>query len=506
MPDEKDLSVLLDSHFPIIYIKSHEEKRALELIRRVTTRSKRSLYVWSVTEGLTAEKQHIEIDNLSLVDSNETSWTDRKQTTEPDKALGEVKLRVTNAVVVLLDFHSYFSEASTTRLVKEIALNQAVNHVSIVLISHDLNIPQEFSRLCTRFELSLPSKEQIEQIIYDEAKIYALKNEKQRVKTDKKSIDLLVRNLQGLTTSDTKRLVRNAIYDDGALTQEDLPSIMKAKYELLGQDGVLSFEYETSQFSDVGGFDKLVKWIQQRRAAFLQHDMAPVDIPKGVLLLGVQGCGKSLAARAVAGVWGVPLLRMDFGAMYNKFFGETEKNIRESLKTAELMSPCVLWMDEIEKGVATGDNDGGTSRRVLGTLLTWMADNKKPVFIVATANNIESLPPELIRKGRMDEIFFVDLPDAESRQSIFNIHLSKRNQRSQQFDLMQLAEHSDGFSGAEIEQAVVAAIYTAFSEEAPLQNQHIINELHNTQPLSVVMKEQINALRHWASGRTVNVK
>jgi len=506
MSDEKDLEVLLESHFPIIYVQSHEEKRALELIRRVNGRSERSLYVWSVTDGLTAEKQHIEIDSLSLVDSNDTNWTSRKQTTEPDLALGEVKHRVTKAVVVLLDFHSYLSEASTLRLVKDIALNQSVNRVSIVLISHNLEIPDEISRLCTRFELSLPTKEQIEQIIYDEAKVYALKNQKQRVKTDKKSIDLLVRNLQGLTTSDTKRLVRNAIYDDGALTQNDLPSIMKAKYELLGQDGVLSFEYETSQFSDVGGFDKLVKWIQQRRAAFLQHDMAPVDIPKGVLLLGVQGCGKSLAARAVAGVWGVPLLRMDFGAMYNKFFGETEKNIREALKTAELMSPCVLWMDEMEKGVATGDNDGGTSRRVLGTLLTWMADNKKPVFIVGTANNIQSLPPELIRKGRMDEIFFVDLPDAESRANIFQIHLHKRKQNPNAFNLPLLAKHSEGFSGAEIEQAVVAAVYTAFGEGHALQDKDILDELYNTQPLSVVMKEQIASLRQWAQGRTVSVK
>jgi SpoVK/Ycf46/Vps4 family AAA+-type ATPase len=303
--------------------------------------------------------------------------------------------------------------------------------------------------------------------------------------------------------SDARRLVRNAIYHDGAITEDDLPAVMKAKYELLGQGGILSFEYETAQFAEVGGFKKLITWINHRKVAFLQGKETALDMPKGIMLLGVQGSGKSLAAKAVAGAWEVPLLRMDFGALYNKFFGETEKNIRDSLKAAEVMSPCVLWMDEIEKGVATGDYDSGTSRRVLASMLTWMAENKKPVFIVATANDIESLPPELIRKGRLDEIFFVDLPDQNTRAEIFAIHLSKRGQQPPNFDLQRLAVESDGFSGAEIEQAVVAALYAAHARETTITTQHIFEEIKATQPLSVVMAEKIRSLQQWAQGRTV---
>jgi SpoVK/Ycf46/Vps4 family AAA+-type ATPase len=217
----------------------------------------------------------------------------------------------------------------------------------------------------------------------------------------------------------------------------------------------------------------------------------------------VQGGGKSLAAKAVAGLWQLPLLRLDFGTLYNKFFGETERNLRNSLRTAEAMAPCVLWVDEIEKAIASGDYDSGTSKRVLGTLLTWLAERQRPVFLVATANRIDTLPPELIRKGRLDEIFFVDLPDPTARKRIFDIHLSKRGQRAEAFDLGELAHHSDGFSGAEIEQAVVAALYLAREQGRPLGTEHLLTELGQTRPLSVVMAEHLNGLRSWARNRTV---
>jgi SpoVK/Ycf46/Vps4 family AAA+-type ATPase len=211
-------------------------------------------------------------------------------------------------------------------------------------------------------------------------------------------------------------------------------------------------------------------------------------------------------SKAVAGIFSVPLLRLDFGVLYNKFFGESEKNLREALKTAEVMAPCVLWIDEIEKGLSTGENDGGTSRRVLGTLLTWMAENDKSVFLVATANDIQSLPPELIRKGRFDEIFFVDLPTQQTRAEIFRIHLQKRNQVVSEFDLEALAEASDGFSGSEIEQAIVAALYVIHADNESLQTRHILDEIRQTRPLSVVMAEKISYLRQWASDRTVPVE
>lgn len=501
MSDERDLEMLLMSHFPITTIKTHEEKRALELIKKVIARTGRTLYTWSITEGLKPAYGH-SADTLSLQDS---SGYVAYPTTEPKPMLEQIKKTLENSVIVLLDFHPYLDDALIIRLLKEIALDYSVKQNTIVLLSHDLTVPGELKRLSASYSLSLPDAQQLEQLIYDEAKVWTLKNHNLSVKADKKAMQMLIRNLQGLTMSDARRLVRNAIYHDGAITEDDLPAVMKAKYELLGQGGVLSFEYETAQFAEVGGFKKLITWINHRKAAFLQEKESVLDTPKGIMLLGVQGSGKSLAAKAVAGAWEVPLLRMDFGALYNKFFGETEKNIRESLKAAEVMSPCVLWMDEIEKGVATGDYDSGTSRRVLASLLTWMAENKKPVFIVATANDIESLPPELIRKGRLDEIFFVDLPAPKTRAEIFAIHLAKRGQKPPDFDIHRLAAETEGFSGAEIEQAVVAALYAAHAGSTAITTQHVLEEIKATQPLSVVMAEKIHALQQWAHGRTVAV-
>ncbi|MFT7133965.1 MAG: SpoVK/Ycf46/Vps4 family AAA+-type ATPase, partial [Cyclobacteriaceae bacterium] len=338
-----------------------------------------------------------------------------------------------------------------------------------------------------------------------------------RLQADREAIDLLAENLIGLTVADSQRLIRNAIYDDDAISKSDLERVQQAKYKLLGQNGVLNFEYETATFAQVGGLQNLKAWLNIRKSVFLGgYEARPskkaakgvtppteLDSPKGIMLVGVQGSGKSLAAKAVAGVWGVPLLRLDFGTLYNKYFGETEKNMREAISLAEVMSPCVLWLDELEKGVSSGDQDNGTSQRLLATLLTWMAENKKPVFIVATANNIEALPPELIRKGRLDEIFFVDLPDAVVREQIFHIHLAKRNIDSDGMGVDELAQLSEGFSGAEIEQVVVSALYRAHAEQGSVSKLDMMNEIQRTQPLSVVMSESVDRLRLWAKDRTV---
>jgi len=512
MNDQHDLTMVLDSHFPIVTVQTHEEKRTLNLLKQIMSLHKRALHTWSVTEGI--KQMASGGDSLHLVEQNQKAYPlnephynhpgiDYANPNEsPEHMLKYVKKSLRNTVLALLDFHPYMDDSTIIRLIKEIALDHSINGITIVFVSHALNIPGEIQRLCASFEMSLPNADQLNALIEDEAKVWAIKN-KNKVKADKTSIELMVRNLMGLTTSDARRLIRNAIYDDGAVTQNDLPNVMKAKYELIGQDGVLSFEYDTAKFTDIGGFGKLLDWLEKRRDVFLEQNESHSDIPKGILLLGIQGSGKSLAAKAVAGAWQVPLLRLDFGALYNKFFGETEKNIRESLKTAEVMSPCVLWMDEIEKGIATGAYDSGTSKRVLASLLTWMAENKKRVFIVATANDIESLPPELIRKGRMDEIFFVDLPDHETRQAIFNIHITKRNVETTSIDLTLLATQSEGFSGAEIEQSVVAALYSALARKTALRTDDILNEINATQPLSVVMAEKIEYLRNWANNRTV---
>jgi len=244
--------------------------------------------------------------------------------------------------------------------------------------------------------------------------------------------------------------------------------------------------------------------LQDRQQAFIEPSEAIPDSPKGIMLLGVQGSGKSLAAKAVAGMWGIPLLRLDFGSLYNKFFGETERNLRDALKLADTMSPCVLWLDEIEKGISTADSDKGISKRLLATLLTWMAERTSRVFMVATSNNIADLPPELGRKGRLDEIFFVDLPDAETRAQIFDIHISKRNETVPDLETSLLAHLTDGFSGAEIEQIVVGALYTSAARDEPLSMSYLIDAIQNTNPLSVVMAEKIFQLRAWAEARTIS--
>ncbi|MGH8166331.1 MAG: AAA family ATPase, partial [Woeseiaceae bacterium] len=269
--------------------------------------------------------------------------------------------------------------------------------------------------------------------------------------------------------------------------------------------GILQFEYDTAKFSDVGGLKRLKQWLLQRRPAFLTESGARhLDAPKGILLIGVQGCGKSLAAKATAGVFGIPLLRLDFGSLYNKYHGETERNLRETLKTADVMTPCVLWIDEIEKGLAGRGGETGTTQRVLATFLTWLAEKQSRVFVVATANDISALPPELVRKGRFDEIFFVDLPDPEIRAEILAIHLANRGQPREQFDVTRLAAASEGFSGADIEQAIVSALYAAHAQDSSLTSRHLLDAVRGTRPLSVVMAENIDVLRHWAAGRTVS--
>jgi hypothetical protein len=336
------------------------------------------------------------------------------------------------------------------------------------------------------------------------AREWASANGGQPVKIDPQALDHLIDNLAGLEAPDTERLARQAIFNDGALTMADIPGVLAAKYQLLNRGGTLSYEPDTAKFADVGGLAHLRHWLTTRKPAF--DGTAPeLDPPKGVLLLGVQGCGKSLAARAAAGIFGVPLLRLDFASLYSKWHGESEKNLRDSLHAAESLAPCVLWVDEIEKALAASDGDGdsGVSRRVLGTFLTWLAEPRARIFVMATANDVQALPPELIRKGRFDEIFFVDLPSRTARADILAIHARKRAVNLSPEELNALAGHSEGFSGAELEQGIVAALYTARSTKQPMSAALILHELRATQPLSVVMAEQVAALRAWARDRTV---
>jgi SpoVK/Ycf46/Vps4 family AAA+-type ATPase len=369
-------------------------------------------------------------------------------------------------------------------------------------MSYEVTVPQELEQFAARLELGMPTRNERLMVVTRVAREWASANGGKPADIESEALEQLVDNLAGLQIADTERLARQAIFDHGALTQADIPGVLAAKYELLNRGGTLTYEPDTAKFVDVGGLTRLHSWLATRKAAF--DGSAPeLDPPKGVMLLGVQGCGKSLACRAAAGIFGVPLLRLDFGSLYTKWQGESEKNLRESLRAAEGLAPCVLWVDEIEKALAAGDGDSGVSRRVLGTFLTWLAEHRARIFVMATANDISALPPELVRKGRFDEIFFVDLPDRAARMEVLAIHARKRDVVLSPQELAALATLSEGFSGAELEQAIVAALYSARSIKQPMSAQLIARELHGTQPLSVVMAERVAALRAWAHERCV---
>jgi len=492
MSELQDLSALIRSNTPLIVIETTDEAHVVDLFRHVLPNVWRALYRWSITEGL----RRMDMDREDPAE------------TAPDitTTLQAIKAHDQRGIYLLFDVLPYLGYAPTQRMLREILDRRGSLDHTIVMIGGRLELPAELEALAVRFPLQLPDPNALLKMVRDEAAQYQKENDGRRVEMDQAVLALLVRNLRGLPLVEARRIARKLMFSDGAIDTSDLPDLAKLKFELLNKSGLLHFEYDTARFSDVAGLERLKQWVEQRREGFTGDELPPgLDPPKGVLLLGVQGCGKSLAAKAVAGGFGVPLVRLDFGTLYDKFQGETEKNLREALASAEQLAPCVLWIDELEKGVSTanGSEDGGVSRRVLGYFLTWMAERKSRVFLVATANEVQELPAELLRKGRFDEIFFVDLPDAATRAVVFRLHLDKRKVDRSGFSLDALAAASEGFSGAEIEQAIVSALYTAYAGKRPLDQDCLLSELHDTRPLSVLMAEQVQALRGWAQNRTV---
>jgi SpoVK/Ycf46/Vps4 family AAA+-type ATPase len=498
MGQVQDLMLLIRSGTPLILIETEEELRAIELFEHLLQEmlasefdSLRPLFRWSITSG------------LKRLDLEESEFGARAS--EPEDVLNHIRGNHQKSIYLLLDFHPYLEDPINTRRLREVVLGQGSAFHSVVMISPEMKLPEELRVHAARVELSLPDEAALNRMVREEAFAWSRNHAGRRVKVNNKAVELLVKNLRGLTLNDARQLAKNAIYNDGAITDSDIENVMREKFKLLNRDGVLSYEYEHVAFDDIAGLKSLKKWISDRKPVFeSQENPYGLDPPKGVLLLGVQGCGKSLASKAVAAGFGVPLLRLDMGSIYNKYHGETEKNLRQSLNSAEVMAPCVMWIDEIEKGLSVSGSDSGTSKRVLGTLLTWMAEKDSAVFLVATANDIESLPPELVRKGRFDEIFFVDLPKPEVRQRIFEIHLSKRRQDASSFDLESLGDATDGFSGAEIEQVVVSGLYKAMAAEQSMTTEMLVQAAQATRPLSVTMAERIDYLRNWASERTVS--
>ncbi len=489
MSPHHDLVTLLRAATPLIVIESPEETRLVESFRHANAEVLRPLYRWSITEGL----KRLDLD------------TDAEHGIAPDASytLQAIRQMPERGIYLLLDFNPYLRYPMVLRLIREIVQRHDSAAHTLVLIAPKVELPEDLAPYATFHKPSLPDLKALADMLRAEAFAYSRETGR-RVEVDAEAARTIVRNLLGLSLADARQIARQLIWRDGALGASDIPELARAKFQLLDRDGLLHFEYHTAQFAEVAGLAKLKTWVAQRRAAFHRAKTpVPLDPPRGVLLLGVQGCGKSLAAKAIAGGFGVPLARLDIGSLYNKFHGETERNLRTALGNAELLAPCVLWIDEIEKGLASGSGDDGVSRRVLGYLLTWMAERKAPVFLVATANQVHELPAELLRKGRFDEIFFVDLPDVAARMEILRIHLVRRQLDPTRFDLAGLAAAGEGFSGAEIEQAIVAALYAAAAAQRPLGSDDIHREIAQTRPLSVLMAEQVAALRDWARGRTV---
>jgi len=485
----RDLELLIQSRYPIIVVQTWEEDRLEGLLGEIGARLDVPVFVWTLTQGLRR------LGHVNAVYDSQA----------PLKALAGIAAMAGEAGIYLLkDLHHSLGDGAVVRRLLDLIAGFTARR-AIVLCAAQLALPPELERVAARFTLDLPTTQELAALVG--RVVEELRRQQPiRIELGPEETGRLVERLRGLTLFEAERALRRAILRDRALTSQDLEYLAELKRELLRQDGLLEYFTAEERLADVGGFRNLKAWLAKRsRALSPEAKQFGLEAPKGILLLGVQGCGKTLVARTVAREWGLPLLKLETGRVYDKYVGESEKNLEKALAAAEHMAPCVLMLDEIEKGLTltSGASDAGLSRRIFGRLLGWLQDRRAPVFVVATCNEIGALPPELTRKGRFDEIFFIDLPSAAERREIFTIHLAKRKRDPAAFDLEALAAAADGWSGAEIEQAVVAGLYTAFARGSELTTEVLREELGATRPLSVTRREEVLALQRWAEGRTV---
>lgn len=490
MENVRDLDLLIATHHPIIAIESPEEDRVRSRMQDLAAHSGLPLFEWKSTLGL----QRIGTDN-SLYD-----------TADPLTALRAVHEMKTEALYLFHDLQKYFEDPKILRALRDIGTAFGRDRRALVLCSPQISIPSDLQTCTTLIHMELPTVRELKQLMVRTLRSLGAPK-RIKVNLTMPELDQMVRQLRGLTLAEAQRVLMSAALDDLKLDRKDFKHILERKKNLIASDGLLQLLPQEESLKQIGGLENLKAWLKTRRAAFSpEAHRYGLEPPRGLMLLGVQGCGKSLCAKAVGAEWGLPLLRLDAGSLYDKYVGESEKNLRRSLRTAEAMSPCVLWIDEIEKAMPQGNGssaDGGLERRIFGAFLSWMQEKKHPVFVVATANDVSSVPPELLRKGRFDEIFFVDLPDDSARRSILAVHLARRNKKPKRFDLAALSAAAEGFSGAELEAAIVSSLYTAFAEKKPLATRHVLTALGATVPLSTTCREAIEELRAWARGRTV---
>jgi hypothetical protein len=553
------LKVLINSSTPIIVMETSEETHAVNLVRAACTELNMATFEWSIADGLLRSGTNTppetpkiplqaridqntmlaqagraytqmrtalspgprEADRLALAMASSLSshqgadggaaaaGTAIYNTREPAQALANMESMTIEAVFILKDFHRHMDDPVVVRRLRDVGQKFATNRRTVIITAPEIAVPAELKTLVEYFDLPLPDRKRLQELIHDTftrlSKTYSLK-----MQLDPAGVDAMSANLRGLTEEEADRAISQALVTRYALCPESVTDVLDAKKQLLRHSGMLEFVEAQDNMAAVGGLENLKHWLGQRRGAW--EDSARefgLEPPRGMIILGVQGCGKSLCARAVAGEWKLPLVKFDTSAVYDKYIGETEKRIRKVFQVAEGLAPCVLWIDELEKvfagsGPDSASADAGVSSRLLASFLSWMQDRKAAVFVAATCNNVTVLPPELIRKGRFDELFFVDLPNQIERKQIFSIQLAKRKRNPADFDLEKVATAAKGYSGAEIDAAVQGALYAAYSEKKPLSTQSLLDALAQTVPLSTTRAEEIQTLREWARTRAVH--
>jgi MoxR-like ATPase len=466
----------------------------LELVRQAARNLDRELWIWSLAQGVR--------DGLSLLDERPRITN----TSDPEVGLTNLASTKDGTICVTLDLAEHLGAGKALRILREIIDRFDKLGRTLVMIDSSDKLPEVIKSYTRSFEISFPDGKELLEIV--RATLLRLHRKRPvEVGITRKGLSVIVRNLRGLTRRQAEQVVADSIAKDQSFTDKDINLIIAGKRRMIQRGGLLEYIQTPLDLSEIGGMRRLKNWLDLRKDTFAAKALQfGLRAPRGVLMLGVQGAGKSLCAKAIATAWHQPLLRMDPSTLYASYIGESERNLREALRQTEMMSPVVLWIDEIEKAFASAASrsvDGGLSQRMFGALLTWLQEHEAPVFVVATANDIEALPPELLRKGRFDEIFFVDLPSLETRKEILTIHLNKRNRKPDEFDLDELARVSEGRSGSEIEQAIISALHEAYSKETDLDTALILAALAASPPLCVTMAESVERLRTWANGRCV---
>jgi SpoVK/Ycf46/Vps4 family AAA+-type ATPase len=488
-----NIDIHIRARYPMLYIVTHEESRVETALAKLAQTQNKEVHVWTASSGLTR------IDGKTPPPA-----TQQNRLTDPVDLLNDLKTRKGAGIFILKDFHPYLNDPLIVRHARDVAHHMKGSYNTVVMVCPSVNLPRELEKDVTLIDFPLPDAAELMELLRALCQTVS--------KTGHFKIELseadgwqLVRAAQGMTLSEAENAFAKAVVTDSKISINDVKRVLDEKQQIVRKSGMLDYHATDFQMSVIGGLENLKNWLAIRARGFTpQAAKFGLPQPKGVLLLGAPGCGKSLTAKAVASAWNMPLLQLDFGKVFSGLVGSSEENMRQALRVADGVAPAVLWIDELEKGLSgngSGQSDGGTTARVFGTFLTWMQEKASPVFVVATANRIDALPPELLRRGRFDEIFFVDLPGPKARAEIISIHLKKRSRNPDTFDISAVVRETDGFSGAELEHIIAEGLFVAYAQNRDVTTADIVQATKQTVPLSITYKEDLNRLRAWARVR-----